>query len=92
MVTFVHVGTWWGVALLVVSGPARASTQGPWLALPCWVAAASTVGVVRLVDRPLGRDGVRSVEPLRGFGLAYGSAVPVAWRRLRGREPRTTAG
>lgn len=70
--------------LALVTGRTSWTTQNPWIAVPGFVVIASAVGVVWLVDRRLHRDRPRIAEAVRMIGLAYGWAVPTAWRRLRG--------
>lgn len=73
-----------GLVLLVANRRWHLTTQNPWIVLPGFIAIASAVGVIWLVDRRLNRDRPRMAESLRMVGLAYGSAVPTARRRLRG--------
>lgn len=73
-----------GLVLLVATRRWHLATQNPWIVLPGFVVIASAVGVIWLVDRRLNRDRPRMAESFRMIGLAYGSAVPTARRRLRG--------
>jgi hypothetical protein len=72
-----------GAVLTLATGRTSWSTENPWIVVPGLVVIASAVGVVWLVDRRLHRDRPRIAEALRMIGLAYGWAVPTAWRRLR---------
>ena len=70
--------------LAVATGRSSWTTEDPWIAVPAFLVTASAVGVVWLVDRRLHRDRPRIAEAPRMIALAYGWAVPAAWRRLRG--------
>ncbi len=84
VVGFVWLGHVVALLLLLATGRASWTTQNPWVVVPAFVVIASAVAVVWLVDRRLFRDRPRIAEPFRMLGLAYGRAVPAAWRRLRG--------
>jgi hypothetical protein len=84
VVGFVWLGHVVALISFMATGRASWTTQDPGLVVPAFVVIASAVAVVRLVDRRLVRNGPGIGEPLRLLGLAYGRAVPAAWRRLRG--------
>jgi membrane protein YdbS with pleckstrin-like domain len=71
-----------GAVLAIATGRTSWSTHNPWIALPGVVVIASAVGVLWLVDRRLHEDRPRGATAFRMLGLAYGWAVPAAWRRL----------
>ncbi len=72
-----------GLVLVVATRRWQLATQNPWIVLPGFVVIATAVGVIWLVDRRLNRDRPRMAEAFRMLGLAYGSAVPTARKRLR---------
>jgi hypothetical protein len=69
--------------LALATGRTSWTTQNPWIVVPGFVVIASAVGVAWLVERRLHRDRPRITGAFRMLGLAYGSAVPTAWRQLR---------
>lgn len=75
------------VVLLVLgltTGRTSWTTENPWISIPGGVGILLAIAVVLVVDRRLP---AKRREPTSGvfrwFCLAYGSAVPEAWRRLR---------
>jgi hypothetical protein len=59
------------------------TTDSPWVAVPGMVAILLCLGVVWLVDQRLDKVRRRTPQAFRWLSLAYGSATPEAWRRLR---------
>jgi hypothetical protein len=73
-----------GLVLLLLTGRGSWTTQDPQIVVPAFILIASAVGIVWLVDRRLHKGRPWITEGFRMLGLAYGSAVPTAWRQLRG--------
>jgi hypothetical protein len=84
VVGLVWLGHLVGLVLLLATGRWSWTTQNPWIVLPGFVVTAGAVGVVWLVDRRLNTNRPRLAEAFRMIGLAYGTAMPTALRRLRG--------
>jgi|tagenome__1003787_1003787.scaffolds.fasta_scaffold20910919_3 hypothetical protein len=84
VVALVWAGTLAAVVLALVTGRTSWSTGNPWIVAPTAVGIVCAVGIVWSVARRLhgGRQGPATA--LRMVGLAYGWAVPAAWRRVRG--------
>ncbi|MQA31998.1 hypothetical protein [Modestobacter roseus] len=72
---------------LAVTGRTSASTSEPLVVLPGLLAVAGYVVLVVLVWRRVGRADPELTGPVAQLGryirVAYGSAAPAAWRRLR---------
>lgn len=83
-VALVWLGHAAGLVLLLATGRSSWTTDNPWLVVPGFVVIASAVGTVWCVDRMLHRGRPPMTQAFRMLGLAYGSAVPTAWRLLVG--------
>jgi protein-S-isoprenylcysteine O-methyltransferase Ste14 len=83
VVALVWIGHAAGVLLLLVTGRSSWTTENPWIVVPGLLVLASAVGTLGWVDRQLHGDRPAIGQAFRMLGLAYGSAVPLAWRRLR---------
>lgn len=84
VVAFVWGGHVAVVLLFLVTGRSSWRTEIPWIVLPTILFLASAFGTIWWVERLLHRNRRAITHPFRIVGLAYGSAVPTAWRRLRG--------
>lgn len=69
--------------LWLMTGRTGWTTQNPVIVVPSVVVAAMAVGTIWWVDRLLNRDRPPITQAFRMIALSYGSAVPIAWRRLR---------
>lgn len=74
-----------GPLLLLATGRSSWSTQNPWVVIPVFVVIVSAIAVVWLVDQRLHENRPSGVAGFRVLGLAYGYAVPTAWRVLHQR-------
>jgi protein-S-isoprenylcysteine O-methyltransferase Ste14 len=83
VVALVWIGHVVGMLLLFVTGRSSWTTANPWIVVPGFLVLASAVGTLGWVDRQLHGDRPAISQAFRMVGLAYGSAVSLAWRRLR---------
>jgi hypothetical protein len=84
VVALVWAGTVAAAVLALVTGRTSWTTRDPWIVAPTAVGIVCAVGIVWLLDRRLHGDRQGPATAFRMVGLAYGWAVPTAWRRLRG--------
>ena len=84
VVALVWLGHAAGLILFFAIGRPSWTTENPWIVVPTAVVLVSAVGTLWWVDRLLHGDRPPITQAFRMLGLAYGSAVPLAWRRLRG--------
>lgn len=79
-----------GLALLALSGRASYRTDNLWVVVPVAVVMMTYVGTVQVLTRRAGKVSGRPRGPISELGrflrIAYGVAVPAAWRRLRSED------
>lgn len=69
--------------LLLTTGRSSWTTENPWIVYPTLLVLVSAVGTIWWVDRLLNKDRPPITQAFRMIALSYGSAVPIALRRLR---------